>query len=98
MAQLKICPKCGTSLEDFRRSGLLGCAECYNVFREEILFSVRKMQWGVLHEGKNPVDALLAEQEELRMEIEEAELDGRYEEADRLRGELKILENITESR
>lgn len=45
----KSCPNCGMTLSRFRESGLLGCAECYRAFREEILSAVLKVQGKVRH-------------------------------------------------
>lgn len=95
--QRKICPKCGASIEDYRRTGLWGCGECYRVFREEILTAVRAMQGGMIHEGKTPVDSLIAEQEQLKKEIEDALRAKRFEEAERLQEEWKLLKTMTET-
>ena len=35
------CPDCGTTLEDFDRSGLLGCPYCYTAFKEYLSRNVR---------------------------------------------------------
>ena len=53
----KACPACGTTMAEFRRTGLLGCAYCYSAFREELLETVRNMhnmQGEVRHTGKRP--------------------------------------------
>jgi len=34
--QEKYCQRCGTSLVEFRHSGVVGCSNCYNVFKDEI--------------------------------------------------------------
>lgn len=47
----KICPECGTSLADYRKTGLVGCAHCYVVFRREILSRLPSFQGGVSHAG-----------------------------------------------
>lgn len=52
--EIKICPNCGASLEDFRRTGLLGCAQCYGVFREEVRSAIKKVQGGSHHTGNAP--------------------------------------------
>ena len=33
----KICPKCQLSWDEFRKTGKVGCAECYKSFQPEIL-------------------------------------------------------------
>ncbi len=50
----KACPTCGTTLNDFRATGLLGCAYCYTAFRDELLPAVRRMQGRTVHEGSGP--------------------------------------------
>ena len=94
----KSCPVCGLTLADFRRSGLLGCADCYNAFRDELLPTIRYVQGKLQHEGKAPsaeadekydtVRELVRMQETLRIRIEEAEHDGDELELVHLREEL----------
>ncbi len=50
-AREKVCPKCGTALSEFKRTGLVGCAHCYEVFRDDILPSLTGFQVGVSHAG-----------------------------------------------
>lgn len=94
---LRCCEACGTSWEEFRRTGLLGCAECYRVFRKELLLALRGVQGGTRHEGKEPVIAaredysVIFEQEELKSELERALREGRYGEVARLSEQLKTL-------
>ena len=92
---LHVCPNCGTSLEDFKRTGLLGCGECYFVFREEILPAIQRIQGSVTHDGKSPVGeaeknySLHIEQELLRESVERALREGRFKEADEMKRRLK---------
>lgn len=48
----KVCPSCGATLDDFRKTGLVGCVDCYTAFRTEIMNSLRYCQWGTQHTGK----------------------------------------------
>lgn len=50
----KACPDCGTTLADFRATGLLGCARCYATFRKELVPAVRSAQGLVYHVGRVP--------------------------------------------
>ncbi len=96
--QGKSCPVCGLTLADFRRTGLLGCADCYNAFRGELLPTIRYVQGKLRHEGKAPsgeaderydlVRDLVRTQESLRARISEAEHDGDELELERLKTEL----------
>ncbi len=50
-----VCPSCGTTLSEVERTGLVGCADCYTVFREELLPSIKQMHGKAFHEGKTPL-------------------------------------------
>ena len=94
----RACEGCGTTLEEFRHTGLLGCAACYTAFREELLPTIRYIQGKSQHEGKAPsgtadenydtVRELVAVQEGLRAAVAAAEREGNGEEARRLRARL----------
>lgn len=63
----RACPVCGGTMEDYVRTGLVGCAACYDAFRTELTPYVEKMQAGTRHRGKNPP---IAEKQEVVREIE----------------------------
>ena len=51
-AEKKSCPVCGTTYEEYERTGLLGCASCYDVFKDELLVDIKRIQQGkVRHVG-----------------------------------------------
>ncbi len=97
----KACEGCGTTLEEFRHTGLLGCAYCYTAFREELLPTIRYVQGKLQHEGKVPsgtadenydtVRELVEVQERLRAEVSAAEQAGDTEEVKRLRARLDAV-------
>lgn len=95
--EVKRCASCGTTLADFRRTGLLGCAECYRVFRADILPALRTVQKGICHEGKEPIVPVHDDysdvfvREGLKAELEQALREKDYGEAKRLRDALKRL-------
>ena len=51
------CPKCGMTYEDFRKSGRLGCAACYDTFRRYLAPLLRRIHGSTQHLGKQPVPA-----------------------------------------
>ena len=51
------CPKCGMTYEDFRKSGRLGCAACYDTFRRYLAPLLRRIHGSTQHLGKQPVVA-----------------------------------------
>ena len=38
-----VCPKCGRSLTEFRKTGKLGCAECYATFEKPLETTLRQI-------------------------------------------------------
>jgi protein arginine kinase activator len=51
------CAYCGTSFEEFRNRGLLGCCHCYEEFGERLLPVIRRIQAGETHTGRRPAGA-----------------------------------------
>ncbi len=97
----KTCPNCGLSFGEFRKTGLLGCAKCYETFRDELIPTIRYIQWEVRHEGKTPsadaeekydlVRELVREQDALRGELEKAVLAGDYGQVKKLKERLTLI-------
>ncbi len=92
----KVCPSCGTSPEDYRRTGLWGCPDCYRVFREELLSTLRSVQGKLRHEGKRPLAPttdlkLVLRRIRLKEQLEQAIRDKNYAYADELTEELSKL-------
>lgn len=94
-AEIK-CPRCGFSQADFKKSGRLGCPECYQTFAEGLSGLLKTMHKGVRHTGKVPEalrksretgDRLKSLQKKLAKAIETED----YELAAQLRDELKTL-------
>lgn len=48
----KVCPRCKTSLYEVLRSGVVGCANCYRVFEQEISQWLLQKQGSINHVGK----------------------------------------------
>lgn len=48
------CPSCGISYEDFSQTGLLGCPQCYETFRETLDDFALELHRGPQHRGKMP--------------------------------------------
>jgi len=90
------CSRCGFSQADFKKSGRLGCPECYRTFAEGLAGLLKTMHKGTRHVGKAPealrqtrenVDRLKTLQKKLAKAIE----DENYEAAASLRDEIKLL-------
>lgn len=91
------CPACGMDYAKFKKSGMLGCRECYQHFSNELLPVLRKIQSRTEHSGKVPKRSgsslLLKKQiKELRQELKIAVETEAFERAAEIRDRLKELE------
>jgi protein arginine kinase activator len=90
------CPRCGFTQADFKKSGLLGCPECYKTFADGLAGLLKTMHKGTRHTGKAP-EALRATRENadklktLQTKLARAIKDENYEQAALLRDEIKQL-------
>jgi len=93
------CPHCGFSQADFKKSGRLGCPECYRTFAEGLSGLLKTMHKGLRHVGKAPeslrqsrdaIDRLKTLQKRLAKAVEEEN----YEAAAALRDEIKLLGGV----
>jgi protein arginine kinase activator len=96
-AKTERCPVCGSSLDNFTKRGKAGCAECYNTFRKQLLPMIMKLHGNVKHTGKIPksADAALKKKRkkaELLKKLEAAVASQAFEEAAKLRDQIKALE------
>ena len=48
------CPQCEFSQSEFKKTGRLGCAECYDHFEEGVEGMLKTMHKGTRHKGKAP--------------------------------------------
>lgn len=48
------CPECGFTWADFRREGRLGCACCWETFRDDLEREMKGLHRGARHAGKLP--------------------------------------------
>ncbi len=95
-ASLK-CPTCGLSYAEFRKAGKLGCASCYQTFRQHLLPLLRRIHGSTHHSGKvvaKGVGNLKRQREiaDLRKELRRAIEREAFEEAARLRDRIEAEE------
>lgn len=100
------CPECGFTRAHLKKIGRLGCPECYHTFAADLENMLRAMHKGTRHIGKVPgksapavatsarapkmsVKKRLAE---LKDSIDRAVAEERYEDAARLRDEMREME------
>lgn len=92
------CKECGYTLSKYKSTGLFGCDECYNTFKKEIdsillkihgknrMLKEKEVKNAVKDKKVNEVDVL---KNKLKEHIEKEE----FEEAAKIRDEIKKLEN-----
>ena len=93
-----VCESCGTTHQDFKKGGRLGCEACYHVFRPVLDPLLDGMHAGTKHLGKIPSGSesrVRFEQsiDDLRRELQDAVEKEDYENAAELRDRLRDLEN-----
>ncbi|MBU6408981.1 MAG: UvrB/UvrC motif-containing protein [Verrucomicrobia bacterium] len=92
-AELK-CPHCGFTQADFKKSGRLGCPDCYKTFAEGLGVLLKTMHKGTRHVGKSPASLRLNREhtdrlKSLQNKLAQAVASENFEEAARLRDEIK---------
>ncbi len=94
------CPVCGMSLEQFTKAGKAGCSNCYKVFGKSLEKVVKQMQGADTHKGKRPGNLAaqmektldtISQVEKLGILLQEAIEKEEFEEAARLRDEIRAL-------
>ncbi len=90
------CPTCGYTQADFKKSGRLGCSDCYVTFGDGLDQMLRSMHKGLKHSGKAPkhyrnTRELEAKSKKLEQELRQAVKEERYEDAAVIRDSLKAL-------
>lgn len=92
----KCCKVCGMRFSDYEKTGLLGCASCYDVFKEELLPSIARIQGKITHVGREGGD--YSSEHDLRIKLksmqdklEQALRAGDYAEAGRLNAHMQVI-------
>ncbi len=102
-----VCPTCELSSQELKKTGLLGCPECYDVFRPFLLEALPSMHKGVAHVGKILNDPAIDETasgradrgpriNQLGKQLQEAIRLENYEKAAEIRDQIRSLEEPTE--
>lgn len=91
------CPNCGMTQSDFKKSGRLGCAQCYETFSDGLAPLLKGMHKGEQHIGKNPPKqkenlGIEDRLKQLRKDLEIAIKSEDFEEAAELRDRIRKLE------
>jgi len=82
------CSACGFTSEDVRKTGRLGCGECYVIFSGLLQDVLNDCQKGTRHAGKVPKSFRKPSKKRLQEDLSSAVGKEEFEEAARLRDEL----------
>ncbi len=100
----KKCPNCGMVYDDFKKTGRLGCGQCYEVFNDNLLPLIKRIHGSTEHFGKSVEDAApksvkadgklkkLDKMAELKAQLTRAIKMEEFEDAARLRDKIRGLE------
>lgn len=97
--QTKKCAQCGFSYSDFQKFGRLGCSECYQMFKEQIIPLLKRVHGSSQHVGNVPsapkgkgITNVRKDLNRLRQELREVISKEKFEEAARLRDKIREIE------
>ncbi|MEA1940557.1 MAG: UvrB/UvrC motif-containing protein [Candidatus Caldatribacteriota bacterium] len=87
------CQNCKLTYDEFRKSGKLGCSECYQYFREKLIPLFKKLHGNTQHRGKVPHQAegklnKIKKVEYLKKELQDAVSKEKYEKAAQIRDRI----------
>ena len=93
-AEEKACPTCGTTYREIAKTGLVGCPDCYKTFDTELERTIGAAQGATSHKGAVPArnrakQKLEEELKTLREKLDAAVAKEEYEEAAKLRDEIR---------
>lgn len=100
------CNKCGTTYNDFINTGKFGCENCYSIFSDKLDGVLRNIQGDNIYKGRKgkqiekEIEFKNNKEEnkenskidKLKEDLEKAVKDERYEDAAKIRDEIKKLE------
>ncbi len=92
------CKICGCSFRDIVSTGKVGCANCYTIFYDKLLPSLQRIHGKTKHVGKIPSSEgskakIRRELEDMKRQLNAAVEEQNFEEAARLRDEIKRMES-----
>ena len=93
----KSCPDCGATFSAIRREGKVFCPRCYEAFAEELSPTIHSLHGKAVHTGRVPRKSREGREKQsklttLREQLKSAVAAEQYEEAARLRDEIRTME------
>lgn len=101
-----VCGKCGMSYGEFKKTGRLGCDECYSAFEKQLKPVLKRLHGDYRHTGRKPADIIRQndtqsastadEIEILKSQLDDSVKKEEYEVAAQIRDKIKELESQKE--
>ena len=93
-----VCKNCGLTYSEFKKTGNLGCSECYESFKDMLNPRIKRIQGDTEHIGKIPVREesqviKIKRIKRLKEELQKAVIKEEYEKAAVIRDEIKLYES-----
>lgn len=90
------CEQCGMTYAEFRKGGMLGCANCYKAFKTPLTALLQRVHGNTQHAGRVPGGAhsgtsIRMNIDRLRQKLQKAVADEEYEQAAKLRDAIRAL-------
>lgn len=97
----EVCQTCGFTQTDFKKTGRLGCSDCFEIFGAGLEGLLKAMHKGTRHVGKVPARASEEKAREdqlsdLKVALESAVTEERYEDAASIRDQIQQLAKTAE--
>ena len=91
-----VCEQCGTTYAEFRKSGAVGCANCYKAFHAPSERIFKRVQAGNQHSGRIPEGvrsgaSIRMNIDRLKQRMQKAIQDEEFEQAAKLRDAIRAL-------
>ncbi len=83
------CPTCGMSIQDIIKTSRLGCGDCYNYYKQELIPVLMQAHKIIEHKGKRPKS--VSREEEIRtleLQLKQAVDQEQYEKAQEIKKKL----------
>lgn len=97
------CRQCGMTYGEFRQCGMLGCAQCYDAFREPMTALLQRIHGNTQHAGRIPGGvhsgtSIRMNIDRLRQQLQKAVAAEEYEQAAKFRDAIRALTAQLEQR
>ena len=91
------CGGCGLTVDEFNKTGMLGCVKCYETFGDSIQTMLKRIHGNVKHHGKIPKKLFGKINEartlqDLKGSLQQCIFNEDYEQAAQLRNQIRAME------